>query len=187
MKKILNYVAIALIATLIVSCGNKDKFTIAKGKVGGLTTKTTIQELETIFKNDSIIKNLSEGSTGDNYFQDDDEYLVYEKGGKHLLTIVPREQLDSTSTIKSVQIFDNRYKTETGLSLASTFLNVNNNNKINKVETSLASATLFIDDLNATIAIDKEELGLKQTSMQKVTPDQIPDLARIKSLVVWFN
>ena len=172
---------------LLVSCSGNERFEIKKGKVGYLTPKTSIVELDKIFENDSIVKNLSEGSLGDNYFQDDDEYKIYEKGGKHLLTIIPKEQLDSTSTIKSVQIFDERFKTETGINLNSTFSEVNLNNNINKIESTFSSATLFIDELNATISIDKEELGLKAFSSQQVTKEQIPDLAKMKSFTIWFN
>jgi hypothetical protein len=132
------------------------------------------------------VSNLSEGALGDNYFQDDDEYLIYNKNGKHLLTIVPKEQLDSTSTIKSIQIFDDRFKTTTGLNIRTSFSDVRANNTIDKIESSFYSATLFIDELNATIAIDKEELGLKAFSNQKVTIEQIPDLAKMKSFIVWF-
>ena len=185
-KKILSSTAI-LSTLLLFSCSSDEKFEIKKGKVGYLTPKTSIIELDQIFKNDSIVKNLSEGSLGDNYFQDDDEYKIYEKGGKHLLTIIPKEQLDSTSTIKSVQIFDERFKTETGVNLSSTFSEINLNNNINKIESTFSSATLFIDELNATISIDKEELGLKAFSNQKVRKEQIPDLAKMKSFTIWFN
>lgn len=174
-------------AMLIMSCSDSAKFRIKKGQVGHLTPKTTIHDLKEIFKNDSIVSNLSEGSLGDNYFQDDDEYLIYEKGGKHLLTVVPKEQLDSSSTIKSIQIFDKRFKTESGISIVSTFLDIDANSNIDKVESTFSSATLFIDDLNATISIDKEELGLKAFSNQQVTKEQIPDLAKMKSFTIWFN
>lgn len=177
---------IAVMSIVFVQCGNS-KFDIAKGKVGALTTKTTVQEIEGIFKQDSIVKILSEGAKGDNLFQEDDRYLVYEKGGKHLLTITPKEQLDSTSTLKSIEIFDERFKTKSGLNITSTFQEINANNTINKVESSLSSATLFLDDLNATITIDNEDLGLKEFSTQKVTVEQIPDLAKIKSFTIWFN
>ena len=172
---------------LIMSCSDSAKFQIKKGQVGHLTQKTTIHDLKEIFKNDSIVSNLSEGSLGDNYFQDDDEYMIYEKGGKHLLTVVPKEQLDSSSTIKSIQIFDKRFATESGINITSTFLDVNANTNIDKVESTFSSATLFIDDLNATISIDKQELGLKAFSNQQVTKDQIPDLAKMKSFTIWFN
>ncbi len=183
-KSILSLFAMSI---LIMSCSDSAKFQIKKGQVGHLTPKTTIHDLKEIFKNDSIVSNLSEGSLGDNYFQDDDEYMIYEKGGKHLLTVVPKEQLDSSSTIKSIQIFDKRFATESGINITSTFLDVNANSNIDKVESTFSSATLFIDDLNATISIDKQELGLKAFSNQQVTKEQIPDLAKMKSFTIWFN
>lgn len=172
---------------LIISCGDGEKFKIEKGKVGHLTPKTTIKDIYKIFEKDSIISNLSEGALGDNYFQDDDEYLIYEKGGNHILTIVPKEQLDSLSTIKSIEIYDARYQTETGININSSFSVINANNNINRIESTFSTATLFIDDFNITVAIDKEELGLRDFSSQKVTIEQIPDLAKMKSLIVWFN
>ncbi|TDQ29826.1 hypothetical protein [Tenacibaculum caenipelagi] len=186
MRKLMKPLAIAVMSIMFVQCGNS-KFDIAKGKVGKLTTKTTVQEIDDIFKQDSVVKILSEGAKGNNFFQEDDQYLVYEKGGKHLLTITPKEQLDSTSTIKSIEVFDDRFKTKTGLNIKSTFQEINANNKVSKVESSFSSATLFIDDLNATITIDNEDLGLKDFSTQKVTVEQIPDLAKIKSFTIWFN
>lgn len=186
-KNLLRLFSIGVVTLLFIQCGDGNKFNVSKGKVGNLTPATTMLDLEKLFASDSIVKNLSEGSLGDNYFQDDDEYLVYEKGGKHLLTIIPKEQLDSTSTIKSIQIFDDRYNTKTGITLNSSFEEINLNNSISKVETSLSSATLFIDDLNVTIALDKEDLGLKSFSTQKVSLEQIPGLAKVKSFIVWFN
>lgn len=186
MKKLINPLLIVILTLTLAQCG-KDKFSISKGKVGELTAATTVEELDRIFKNDSIVKVLSEGAKGNDYFQDDDEYKIYEKGGKHLLTIVPKQQLDSTSTIKSIQIFDERFKTENGLNINSTFADINSKTKISNVETSISSATLFIDELSATIAIDKEQMGLNQFSTQKISLEQIPDLAKIRTLVIWFN
>ncbi|QTE23509.1 hypothetical protein [Polaribacter cellanae] len=186
-KNKLSTIALILVSIFIISCSGGDKYKIEKGKVGYITSKTTIKDLDNLFKNDSIVKNLSEGALGDDYFQDDDEYLIFEKGGKHILTVVPKEQLDSVSTIKSVEIHDSRFKTESGINLNSSFAEINNNNNINRIESTISSATLFINDYNITIAIDKEELGLKSFSTQKVSLQQIPDLAKIKSLIVWFN
>ncbi|WP_159948427.1 hypothetical protein [Polaribacter septentrionalilitoris] len=186
-KKNIISITIALFSIFIISCSGNSKFTIEKGKVGKITTKTKMMELATIFKNDSIVKNLSEGAQGDNYFQEDDEYFVYEKGGKLLLTIMPKEQLDSTSTIKSIEIHDSRFETESGINLNSSFSQINANNNINKVESTFSSATLFIHELNATVVIDKEELGLKEFSPEKVSLEQIPDLAKMKSFIIWFQ
>lgn len=187
MKKTVLFTFVVLLSILITSCNDSERYEVKKGKVSYITPKTSIKDLQLLFKNDSIVANLSEGSLGDNYFQDDDEYLIYDKEGAHMLTVVPKQQLDSSSTIKSVQIFDSRFKTESGINIKSTFSEINLKNNINKIESSLSSATLFIDDLNATIAIDKGELGLKGFSTEKVDLDQIPDLAKMKSFIVWFN
>ena len=140
-------ITILFLATslFIVGCANGN-FEIKKGKVGQITTKTTMNDLAQLFANDSIVKNLSEGATGYNYLQDDDEYLIFEKGGKHLLTIVPKEQLDSTSTIKSIEIFDSRYATEDGLSLNSSF----SEDTILKAQKSLEKDFQPIDDMRAS-------------------------------------
>ena len=178
---------VVLVMLCIVGCTNNSKFVLDKGVVGSINKTTTIAELDKIFENDSIVRNLSEGALGDNYFQDDDNYLIYEKGGKHLLTIVPKEQLDSTSTIKSIEIHDSRYQTKLGVSLNSTFSEINANYVV-RPETTLQSVTLFVDELNATIAIDKEELGLRDFGMsQKVSLEQIPDLAKVKLFIIWFH
>ena len=186
-SKHLNLLAVSLILLFVASCSNSKRYKISKGNVGQISKKTTVKDLDKIFENDSIVKNLSEGSMGDDYFQDDDEYIVYDQEGKLLLTLIPKDQHDSTSTIKSIEIHDPRFSTETGLNLNSKFVEINANNRINRVESTLKSATLFIDELNATIVIDKEELGLKEYSTQKVSLDQIPDLAKIKSFVIWFQ
>lgn len=176
-----------LIATfLFISCGNSDKFSIEKGKVGKLTPATTIKDVYNIFKKDSVVERFGEGALGNNYFQDDDKFLIYEKGGKHLLTIIPNESLDSTSTIKSIEIHDARYTTKSGITIDSNFGQINANSTV-RPESTLQSVTLFMDEINATIAIDKKELGLRSISSQKVTLEQIPDLARMKSFVIWFN
>ena len=68
---------VLLVLLSIYGCTDSEKFVIEKGKVGHLSAKTSILELSKIFKNDSIVSKLSEGALGDNYFQDDDEYLIY--------------------------------------------------------------------------------------------------------------
>ena len=186
-NKYIHLLAISLILLVVASCSNSKRYKISKGKVGQISKKTTVKDLDKLFENDSIVKNLSEGSMGDNYFQDDDEYMIYDQEGKLLLTLIPKDQHDSTSTIKSIEIHDPRFSNETGLNFNSKFVEINANNRINRVESTLKSATLFIDELNATIVIDKEELGLQEYSTQKVSLDQIPDLAKIKSFIIWFQ
>ena len=90
---------VAVIAVLMVQCEKEDRNTIAKGQLGKLTSTTQVNELEDLFDTDSLVANLGEGDFANAEY---DEYLVYEKGGTHLLTLIPKEQHDSTSTIESI-------------------------------------------------------------------------------------
>jgi len=187
LKKI---IYLLLVSFLFIQCAKENKFLIEKGKVGYLTKETTVLELNKIFKQDSIVSNLlvDKLENEDKLFSlGDDDYKIFSSEGEKLLEISPTKQNDSLSKIKSIQIFDRNYKTDKGISLQSTFKEINENYLVNKVETTLTSATLFIDELNATIAIDKKELGLNTFSREEVTLDQIPDIAKIKYFTIWFN
>lgn len=174
---------------LFVQCAGENEFLVEKGKVGVLNKQTQIIDLEALFVNDSIVSNITNNDEDGNqmFSAKNDEYLVFTKDGKKMLEIVPEVASDSSSNIKSIQIYDSRFQTEKGLSLLSTFREINENYMVNNIETTLTSATLFIDELNATVAIDKKELGLNPFSRDEITLDQIPDIAKIKYFTVWFN
>ncbi len=181
---------IVLVSFLFVQCAKENQYLIEKGKVGYLTKKTTILELNVIFKQDSIVSKLTLNDINNEaklFSLDDDEYDIYSLKGDKLLEISPTNQNDSLSKIKSIQIFDKNYKTAKGISLRSTFKDINEHYLVNKVETTLTSVTLFIDELNATISIDKKDLGISSFSREEVTIDQIPDIAKIKYFTIWFN
>ncbi|MFK5958489.1 MAG: hypothetical protein QM495_06395 [Lutibacter sp.] len=186
LKKI---ISIVLVSFLFVQCAKENQYLIEKGKVGFLTKETTILDLNSIFKTDSIVSNTSLNTVAEEklFSISNDEYEIFTFDGKKLLEIAPTNQNDSLSKIKSIQIFDSNYITDKGISLQSTFKEINENYLVNNVETTLTSATLFIDELNATIAIDKRELGLNIFSREEITLDQIPDIAKIKYFTIWFN
>lgn len=173
---------------MFLQCNKENPYLIEKGKVGFLTSNTAVHELTSIFSSDSIVsllanaENKEKSITGTN-----DEYLIYTKNGKKLLEIVPTTYNDSLSGIKSIQFFDAKYKTKSGISLQSTFKEINENYIVNKVENTLTSAMLYIDELNATIAIDKEDLGINKFSREEISINQIPDLAKVKYFTIWFN
>ena len=190
MYKIKNVFALLIVVLISIQCSRKDPLLIEKNSVGLISNLDMIGDIEAIFKNDSIVKYLSEGEMGGRdtkYIQENDQYLVFSKSGDHLMTIVPKVQHDSSSTVKYVEIMNPQFKTKKGISLDSPFKDINLNYLINKIEPSLSSATLYIDELNATISLDKKELGLNQFSTKEISVEQIPDLAKIKYLTIWFD
>ncbi len=190
MNLIKSFFFLVAISMIVASCSRNDELLIEKGSVGKLTKNTKISELSTIFSKDSLVVNLSEVSLSkdeeNKYFKEDDSYLVYDKTGKHLLTITPLKQQDSLSTIKSIEIFHNQYKTKKGISLYSPYKDIQTAYQIS-ITNTLLSAHIDIDELNATMTIDKKEIGINEFNRDKINADQIPDLARIKHFTIWFN
>ena len=180
-------VIILLVALVLIQCTKENKYLVEKGKVGYLNTKTTMNDLSKIFENDSIVTSKSNMEDENLFLLNDNEYIIFSKDGEKILEIEPVILDDSLSTIKCIQIFDTNYKTEKGISLKSTFKDINQHYLVNKVETTLTSATLFIDELNATIAIDKKELGLSPFNRDQIALEQIPDMAKVKYFTIWFN
>ncbi len=191
MKSKINYKIglIVLVSILFIQCTDST-FLIAKNRVGKLSNKNTVADIDKLFANDSIVKHISEGAMGGEdtkYMQDEDEYLIYSKQGKHLFTIVPKVQHDSTSTIKYVEIKDSQFKTTKDISLLSPFKDIHSKYTISKIETSLSSAILYIDELNTTISMSKKAIGVNPFDRNKIVLDQIPDMTKIDHFTVWFD
>ena len=177
-------ILIILVAIVLVQCKEESNYTLAKEQVGKITSTTQIKELKSIFEKDSLVTHLGEDNIAESSY---DEYLVYNKQGDHLLTIIPETEQDSSSTIENIQIFDKNYKTVKGLNIKGVFKDIVDNYTVNKVQSTFSTAVLFVDELNATITIDKKELGIKDFGTQKIKLEQIPDLAKIKGITMWFK
>lgn len=178
-------VLIATIIFLFTACKTEkpiDPFLISKQNIGLLTDSTQVRELDIVFANDSIVKHIG----GDEFTGKINDIEVYEKGGKHLLTLSATEALDTTATISTVKIIDGRYKTEKGLHKLSTFKDIKDNYTISKIRNTLKNVVVFIDEANVYVSIDKKELPTAfQFDMNKtIEAKDIPDTAKIKYFMV---
>lgn len=164
----------------LISCNNDDPFAITSTSVGPLTQESTVNELETLFKDQKVVsKTNPQGAKIGS-----DAIEIYENDTQ-LLSLKPKTD-EKTSTIKTIQIFDPRYKTEEGITLNSTFKDIKNAYKISKIETLLTSIVVFVDDINAYFTIDKKELPseLQFDMSAKVDEVHIPDGAKIKYFMI---
>lgn len=171
------------------SCTKKpkpqDPFAISFQRIGKLTNITKVQELDSIFAKDSIVKHIA----GDEFINTGNEIEIYEKGGKQLLALEATEEFDSTATIASIRIVDPRYKTADGLSIQSTFKHIKNNHTISKISNTLSTALVFIDSLGIYLTIDKKVLpnSLQNNSDITIKASQIPDHAKVKNLWIGWD
>jgi len=178
MKKITGIIVLSI---LFLQCGiDNNKFLIAKNKLGNIDKKTTVAELDVIFEKDSVVK-LPKDSDIFN------RYMVYTTAGKKIMLIHLNVKRDTIQGIDNIKIWSDTYKTEKEVSTASTFKDILNNYSISKIEPFFKTVALTLNEINVTIALDKEDLNIQEFDMKKIRKDQIPDMAKIKYITLWFE
>jgi hypothetical protein len=168
---------------IVCACGrDNDELLIDANRVGPLTKEIRINQLDSVFKNDSIVSNTS----GSKFLNATSDIEIFDKDGTPLLILEPVQQFDSTSTVGYIRILDSRFETSKGLSTKSTFGDVVEKYSISRIENTLNSAVVFIDELNLYLTIDKKELpaSLRYDTDTRITASQIPDGAKIKYFMV---
>jgi len=184
MKKLLTLSTICLL--LLTQCGkDSDPFLISKDRIGPITKNTQMRQLDSIFANDSIVS-LAELAEAP---ETKGEVEIYEKGGKKLMLLSPENEDDPNSLISNIQIFDDRYVTDKGLGLGSTFADVKANYEIVAVENAINSIVVFLKDSDVFITIDKKQLpeNLRYNFTSKVEATQIPETATFKYFMVGWD
>ena len=171
----------------IISCTSDEEnpFLITPTQVGVLKKEIRIDQLDSIFKNDSIVRQTS----GPQDFRTTDEIKIFGEDGEALMSLEPLQEFDSTSTIGYIRILDPRYETKNGLNINSTFKNITENYAISRIENTINSAVVFLDEINAYITIDKNQLpsNLRYDTDTKIMASQIPDDAKIKYFMIYWN
>ncbi|SHI90925.1 hypothetical protein SAMN04487911_107117 [Arenibacter nanhaiticus] len=182
MTKIITF-SLVLASLLFIQCtSDKDKFLIAKDHVGRLNKFSIVDEFDNIYASDSIVKDTIFTNIGVRT----QKIQVYEKGGKHLLSITPTT--DSIQKVDIVRIFDPRFKTEQGVGLNSTFKDIRDKHEIKKIVTSMNNIVVFLKDSDAYFTIEKKELPANlQYSNTSIEAVQIPDNAKIKYIMVGWE
>jgi len=175
-----NIIGILILSIVLVQCGQDKDTLILKNQLGSIDKNTSIEALDKIFKNDSIEKFPLEAEITR-------EYRVFGVDGKPALVFIPRVENDSIKGMELVKIYSSEYVTEMGISTSSTFKDIADNYSIDKIEPSFSAAILFVDELNATISLDKKDLNLDEFNMNKINQGQIPDEASILYISLWFE
>lgn len=175
-----------LIAILFIQCTKeKDPFLITKNQIGNLHNEIMIRQIDSVLEQDSIVYFTPETS----FLAQSEQVEVYEKGGKLLMTLSPSKQGDPNSKISHIQIFDDRFKTEKGLSKKSVFKEVKDHYAISSIQNTFSNIVVSLKDSDVYITIDKKELpeALRYDSSLKIESSQIPDNAKFKYFMIAWN
>lgn len=177
---------LAFLALLLSTNCKKEKsapFLVVNDSIGKLNRKSLVRDIEIIFDKDSVIKDNGALKFG----MGSQKIRIFEKGGKHLLTLTPTQ--DSIPTIENIRIEDERYKTEKGVGLLSTFKDIKENYTVKKVITSINNVVILVKESDVYFTIDKQELpsSLRYAASVNIEAVQIPDKAKIKYFMVGWN
>ncbi len=184
MKKTL--LVIVIVSLAFVQCGkNSDPFLIKNGSIGNFTKELKINQVDSVFAEDSLVKlNPAQEAIGTQ-----GEVEVFDKDGNKLLLLSPDDENDPNSEITNIQVFDSRFKTEKGLTSASTFKDVKANYTVKNIETTINAVVVFLQDTDVYLTIDKKYLpeNLRYDMNVKVEASQIPDSAPIKYFMIGWD
>ncbi|MCF8274905.1 MAG: hypothetical protein K9I95_13855 [Flavobacteriaceae bacterium] len=181
-----SFLYLTILSLIFASCSKEqDPFQIGKQHIGLLTDSTQVKDLKAIFSKDSIVKSLNDTE----FTRNINDIEIFEKGGKKLLSISPRNPSDSTSYIQSVRVFDPRFKTDKKLSTESSFKDIANNYKITRIDNLINSIVVTVNEINASFTIDKKELpaNMRFDMSLKIEAVHIPDNAKIKFFFLNWN
>lgn len=170
---------LTIISIALSSCSKpQDPFEIGKRYVGLLNDSTQVKDLKLAFPEDSIASIVK--ATG--FSSSSSQIEIYSNTGEKLLTLTAARPNDSTATIKTVKIESPLYKTTNGINKKSTFKDIKDNFKINKIDNLIGNVVVSVKEINAAFTIDKTELPaeLRFDSSQTIDQLQIPGKAKIK-------
>ena len=181
MKKQLYILCLNLL--LLFTCQKEaDPFLITKHSIGPLTDSTKLKDISSIFANDSVV-NISGGNqfTGRNV-----DIEVYDRSGKLMLILSPKQAMDSMATISTVKVMDPRFKTALGLNMDSTFGDLESNYDISSIQNTIRNVVVFVNNINGFFTIDKMELPpeLRFDMEKQIEAIHIPDNAKIKYFMI---
>jgi len=178
-------IATLLPALVFIQCQKQPdpRFLISNDQVGPLMRSAGADELKNLFSGDSLVTDSLSTTIGNTSRRIE----VYEKGGKHLLSLT--QATDSLKRIESIRILDPRFTTAEGVGLGSTFKDIQMHYPIRKIVTSLKNLVIFIKGKDYYFTISREELpaSLRYTKDIQIEEVQIPDKAKIKYLMVGWN
>jgi hypothetical protein len=170
---------------LITQCQSKKdtNFLITSDKVGKLERNSWTRDLDLIFAEDSLVMDTVQMNFGNMA----SKIRIFEKGGAHLLTLTPNK--DSIPKVENVFVQDDRFVTDKGININSTFKDIQEAYTIKKIITSLNNVIILIKDSNVYFTIDKSQLpeNLRYNANNNIEAVQIPDAAKIKYLMVGWD
>lgn len=186
MKHLKFIVPLIVVLFYFTSCvnDNEDPFLVQHDRVGLLDRNTRVDRLESLFANDSVAESAYEGELR---YASTERFNIFEKDGAPLLEITPT--MDGQRTINTIQILSKKYRTKKGISLKSTFGDIQEQYEINDIQSTWNNVVISVNEINAYFTIDKRFLDFRfrKNTLLKIEAKDIPEDAPIKYFMIGWN
>ncbi len=163
-----------------------DSFLITENSVGIFNKGMTISKVIQLIPEKQIKKKIGYGE-----FEEDtyDDYEIYDEYNRHLVTLTPLIQNNLNSTINRILIIDHRFKTESGISVNSTYSELLKLFKVSDYSPDIKHVVLSVGQLGAWFSIRKTELeqGWWNEESKKINKSKIPSDSHFDSFVIWWK
>ncbi len=127
---------------------------------------------------------------GKGEFKEDvyDDYEIYTRYGKHLLTLTPEFRGSLDQKINRVMVVSPFFATEKGINTNATYQDIKKAYTINKIEPTETHIVLVVDEINAHFSIPKTSLktGWWNDKNKSVNESKIPANTKIDSFILWW-
>ncbi|SFU32404.1 hypothetical protein SAMN05216480_101733 [Pustulibacterium marinum] len=175
-----------LILLFYISCDSEaeKQYLVTNNSVGPISRETTIQNLESLFPEDSIAESAYEGELR---YASTQHINIYSKNGEQLLDITPNQ--DSLHTIASIQILNEKYHTKKGISNKSTYGDLKKKYTITSIENAYNNVIISIKEIDAYFVIDKKHLHftVQIDNNSKISEKDIPNDTPLKYFMISWN
>ena len=145
MKRIVFF---GVLMVIISSCSSNKEFEITEDSIGLISKTTLLSEIETLYAQDSVVVDGASNSI--------DKIEVY-RDQNLLFSLSPKTE--NPEQIGTVKVEDARFKIKgSGISLSSTFQEIQSEMEIDKIIPTAMSASIFVKNSPFLFAIDKSNL-----------------------------
>ncbi len=166
--------------------GEYIKKTITANRIGVFNKGMTIADALHNIPWAQIQKRQGTGEFAEDVY---DDYEIYTRYGKHLLTLTPRFAGSIDQAIDRVKVVSPFFTTAKGISTHATYQDINTAYHITNIEPTRTHIVLFVDEIGAQFSIPKTCLqnGWWNKKTHRVDINKIPANARIDSFIVWWG
>jgi len=184
MKTLLKYSSLLLAVLLLQACRNDDRYIFSANRIAGLEGQMPVREVRSrfAFANARISKENRTGIVNQHIWKINDP-----QSGEPLLILIFEPAKDTL--LAAVEILSPRFHSETGAGLSTPAKLWRKKHRLSKAETTLNHVVAFVEDLNATLEFNKNDLkkNAHTSAGRSLDPGQIREDATPERLILFMK